>query len=431
MEVVDLGEVNISFSESNYAQSYEIYSSTDAQNYSLEQEVTENSVILTNLEDTQPYYFKVRAKNSTGVSSFTEVLGSIPKVSSKILIVNGFDRIQNTNNTFDFIKYHSSPLLQNGYGYSSSSNEAVFNGIVDLKDYSAVFWILLDESTSDETFNQLEQEKVEEYLQYGGNLFVSGSEIGWDLDEKGSESDRDFYNYYLMADYVSDAPKNQSGTYYRVESLPGELFEGVGEFEFDNGSHGSIDVDWPDAINAMGPAVNTLKYSDVSTSSGVAGISYIGTFGPSFFIGKIVHLSFPYESVYEENDRIGIMEKVLEFFDLPVSVENDLQVINNFSLEQNYPNPFNPATKIQYTIPVSALGMPAGESDFMQLPVSLKVFDILGREVATLVNEQQSPGKYEVVFDVLERGLNLSSGTYVYVLRYGDLIQSKKMLLIK
>jgi hypothetical protein len=234
-----------------------------------------------------------------------------------------------------------------------------------------------------------------------------------------------------MADYVSDAPKNQSGTYYQVESLSGELFDGISEFRFDNGTHGSIDVDWPDAISAMGPAVNVLKYSDVETSSGVAGISYIGTFGPSFFIGKLLHLSFPFESVYEENDRIGIMTKVLDFFDLPVSIENDPLVINDFSLEQNYPNPFNPATKIQYSIPFSTSNLHNGQADLTGVPVSLKVFDILGREVATLVSQQQSPGKYEIVFDIQERGLNISSGTYVYVLRYGDLIQSKKMLLIK
>ena len=145
-----------------------------------------------------------------------------------------------------------------------------------------------------------------------------------------------------------------------------------------------------------------------------------------YFTGKIIHLSFPYETVYNLDDRIEIMEKVLEFFDLPVSTEEELQVINDFTLEQNYPNPFNPSTTIKYNIPGAGR-----EYNSVIQNVNLTIYDLLGREVSTLVNKLQSPGRYEVVFNVSERGLDLSSGTYIYVLRYGEFVQSKKMLLIK
>ena len=95
-----------------------------------------------------------------------------------------------------------------------------------------------------------------------------------------------------------------------------------------------------------------------------------------------------------------------------------------FNLEQNYPNPFNPSTIIKYSVPVSA-----GANNHSS--VQLKVFDILGREVATLVNEEKAPGNYEVEFSGVGTGLDLSAGVYFYQLRAGAVVITKKMLLIK
>lgn len=95
-------------------------------------------------------------------------------------------------------------------------------------------------------------------------------------------------------------------------------------------------------------------------------------------------------------------------------VENKNQTPNNFVLKQNYPNPFNPTTSIEYSVPSNEY-------------VSLKVYDILGREIATLVSEQKSAGSYEVKFD----GSNLSSGVYFYKLNAGNYNQVMKMILLK
>ena len=85
-----------------------------------------------------------------------------------------------------------------------------------------------------------------------------------------------------------------------------------------------------------------------------------------------------------------------------------------FSLSQNYPNPFNPSTSIQYAV---------SHRQF----VSLKIYDVLGKEIATLVNEEKSAGNYEVNFNAS----SLSSGVYFYTLRAGSFVQTKKMILIK
>lgn len=113
----------------------------------------------------------------------------------------------------------------------------------------------------------------------------------------------------------------------------------------------------------------------------------------------------------------------------PVSAEEEKNEVYNYSLLQNYPNPFNPSTNIEFQI-----------SDF--LFVSLKVYDILGNEIATLVNEELSPGVYDIKFNLREGpGSELSSGisakgghtsgVYFYQLRAGNFIQTKKMLIIK
>ncbi|MEP0862683.1 MAG: T9SS type A sorting domain-containing protein, partial [Ignavibacterium sp.] len=91
-------------------------------------------------------------------------------------------------------------------------------------------------------------------------------------------------------------------------------------------------------------------------------------------------------------------------------------IINNFILEQNYPNPFNPSTKIKYVIPNGVRNL-----------VTLKVYDVLGNEVATLVNEEKPAGIYEVEFNASK----LSSGIYFYKLQAGSFVETKKMILLK
>ena len=92
-----------------------------------------------------------------------------------------------------------------------------------------------------------------------------------------------------------------------------------------------------------------------------------------------------------------------------------------YTLNQNYPNPFNPSTKIEYTLPVDGF-------------VELNVYDIMGKEIATLVNEQKPAGTYEIVFDASE----FPSGVYFYTIKAvpfgrqaGSFVSTKKMMFLK
>lgn len=95
-------------------------------------------------------------------------------------------------------------------------------------------------------------------------------------------------------------------------------------------------------------------------------------------------------------------------------IKDELNLISEFRLNQNYPNPFNPTTTISYTIP-------------MMSNVSLKVFNILGKEVATLVNETKNAGNYSINFNAS----GLSSGVYFYQLTTDNITSTKKFTLMK
>jgi hypothetical protein len=104
----------------------------------------------------------------------------------------------------------------------------------------------------------------------------------------------------------------------------------------------------------------------------------------------------------------------------PINIEdNNLNLPTEFALYQNYPNPFNPSTLISYQLPVSS-------------DVTLNVYDILGNEIATLVNEYKSAGSYEFEFNSNSSNVwNLTSGVYFYQLKAGVYVNTKKMILLK
>jgi hypothetical protein len=122
-------------------------------------------------------------------------------------------------------------------------------------------------------------------------------------------------------------------------------------------------------------------------------------------------------SYFEETHSNITIKNNLENFDNLNGVNicyKGLEAVTSYDLTQNYPNPFNPSTTIRYQIPQDGI-------------VTLKIYDILGSEVATLVNEEKVAGKYEVNFNASA----LASSVYIYKIQAGSFINSKKMLLLK
>jgi hypothetical protein len=421
-------ELKVILDEDPVASRYIVYPSDDGVNFDPPIVGNSNVIRVTNLPANRLYYIKIAAENSFGTSPESEVLSIITagESNTKVLIVNGFDR-SSEGNTYNFVRQHSEALMNKGVLFESATNEAVLDGIVNLQDYAAVDYILGDESTADETFSDAEQLIIIDYLKNGGKLFVSGSEIAWDLDWKGSASDKSFIHNFLKMEYVADAPGGTAGTHYNAIGISGTPFNDIPLFSFDDGTHGTIDVDYPDVVKGINGSSLCLLYDGFAASYGGAGTYFNGMFNGGTSEGKIISLGIPFETIYPEEIRNSLMSKIIDFFDVPTSVEivDSENLPTEFYLSQNYPNPFNPSTKIKFTTPPQPSPY-QGEGVRVGF-VTLKIYDILGNEVATLVNEQKSPGSYEVEWNAD----SYSSGVYFYSLQAGDVKINKKMLLVK
>lgn len=148
----------------------------------------------------------------------------------------------------------------------------------------------------------------------------------------------------------------------------------------------------------------------------------------SSYINNKIKLRFSFTStgVYNRDGWYIDDINILSYPVVPAGIADQNKVLS-FKLEQNYPNPFNPVTIISYSIPDQSSFNKVSAVSSGGSFVSLKIYNILGQEVAVLVNKDQSPGNYKVKFD----GSRLASGTYFYRLQAGDFVKIKKMLLIK
>jgi hypothetical protein len=384
---------------------------------------TQRPFIINNLNTSEIYFLSVSAMNGFGFSPQTELMGVIPSTGNvKCLIINGFDRVNGTNNTFDYIKQHGSAFHAQGYPFDNATNEAVIEGDVDLDNYAVVDWILGEEGTATSSFIGSEQDLVESYLENGGFLFVSGSEVGYDLSSQGSASDNQFFQNYLKANYISDAAGGQQGTYSGY-GVTNSLFDGISDITFDNGTHGTYDVDWPDGIKPVNGAEVCVKFDDVDYDTrGGMGVSYTGTFGISSENGGIVFLSVGFETIYPESKRDQLLDRILNFYETELSIINNSQVAlpEAVSIHALYPNPTNSSLTLEFL------------SDYNKQVVQIAIIDILGRKVKTVDIPIMGKYKNTWVWDGLnDFNRKLPAGIYVLTLTSGQTIESRKVTLLK
>jgi hypothetical protein len=295
---------------------------------------------ITGLTTNADHYFRIAAVNSAGESMPSEVVGCRAPTATpapRVLVVNAFDRYdrtanlrQNTTrqawappdatgtiervlprrvNSFDYVVQHGRAVSAAGFPFDSCQNEAVVSGAVALGDYRVVIWACGQESTGDETFSDAEQTALAAFHDAGGHLFVSGSEIAWDLDRASgpTSADRAFFNNHLKADLAGDANDN-SGS-YALASTPGGIFAARSTTTFDDGSGSTYWVKTPDVLTPSGTGVvAALNYS--GNTNGAAAIQYDGSAGG----GRVVYFGFPFETIASANRRSQYMADALAFF---------------------------------------------------------------------------------------------------------------------
>ncbi|MBZ0184505.1 MAG: T9SS type A sorting domain-containing protein [Melioribacteraceae bacterium] len=255
---------------------------------------------------------------------------------------------------------------------------------------------------------------------------IPGPKMLWQFGELGYDFS---INYPCMTDDCRLSPKPIRWDYYSNTSrknlykVTKSLIEVKKDFEVFETTDYSLDVsNRTKRIQLNHSSMNVtvignfdVSPRDINPNFQTTGKWYDFFSGDSFNVSNtqdLINLQpgefFIYSTKKLPTPEPGILTSIRDFN------TNDNSVPIVFNLDQNYPNPFNPTTSIKYSVPSSE-------------HVSLKVFDILGREIAVLVNEQKSAGTYTISFDAAE----LSSGVYFYRLNSGNNIQIKKMLLVK
>ncbi|MFH2030089.1 MAG: T9SS type A sorting domain-containing protein [Bacteroidota bacterium] len=406
---------------SSDAVGYRLYKSVDGKVW---QQIYDENILTTtsaiDAVDNSAFYrvSSVKANSELSESNLSNLMCINPSGSGKkYLIVDGFSRENGSwrGPGHNFILRYGLALDSNNVSFESTKNSEVISGNIDLNNYAGIFWMVGDESTTDESLSDVEQIKLRNYLETGGNLFISGSEIGWDLYNKGTTADKDFYQNYLKAIYISDDAGSES-----VDGVSSTVMENR-SFNFGQ----TYTEDYPDEIAQYGGSTLCMKYSN---NKG-AGIQYSGKFGDSGLNSKLIYLAFPLETTANDLEFKRVVSQAVSFFNDIVSANEDNNLPTEFSLEQNYPNPFNPTTTIKFSIPsIVERTSVRGNSD---INVALRVYDILGREIQTLINGEMESGNYEVVFDATSNGGQLSSGIYFYTLQMGNKRLTKKMTLIR
>ena len=177
-----------------------------------------------------------------------------------------------------------------------------------------------------------------------------------------------------------------------------------------------VQLNWITVTETNNQGFEVLRYDEINNKSWEK-IGFLPGFGTTT---KVHHYSFLDEALQAGKYQYRL--KQIDYdgtFEYSNIIEVTVEASTKFSLEQNYPNPFNPITAISYQLPVNG-------------KATLKVYDILGNEVATLVNQEKPAGTYEIEFNSHSGNVqNLPSGVYFYQLKTGNFIQTKKMILMK
>ncbi len=280
---------------------------------------------------------------------------------------------------------------------------------------NGVTWIEIIPPSTISTVYDIKVSNNNIILAAGRGLFISSDDgVTWQSVQSGVE------NTYLTCISLDSLDNvyvgSNNGVYLLNEPVPVEFLT-LSFSVIDN----VVTLNWATATETNNFGFNVERKQVFSQQSAVGNeeweiVSFINGHGTTT---EIKSYSFKDENLSAGKYQYRL--KQIDFdgtFEYSKIIEAEILPPLKFSLEQNYPNPFNPSTSIQYTIPSRQF-------------VSLKIFNALGEEIATLVNEEKSAGNHTIEFKPESSIKNLVSGVYLYQLKAGEFIQTRKMILLK
>lgn len=327
------------------------------------------------------------SKNNPGMTGST-IFRNLTTTGIDLLVVDAEE-----NDLESYVTGSLGNVYSGTYGVVSRT---ALHQAVDLSNFDIITWTA---GKSLPAFYPLEVTNLEQYLNSGGKLFITGQDIGNDIFGAGGQSQfaQSFYNNYLHANFIANA-----STFFIIKGIANDPISNGLQFTANSIYDISLDKISPYDTSAT---ASFLYYNGPD----IAGIK------AATLTHGIVYLAFGLEQITYFVTRDSIVSRSINWLNGVVTdVTNDQPLLTTYSLEQNYPNPFNPTTIIKYQIPEAS-------------SVNIKVFDVLGKEVASLVNGFVEAGNYQVEFSAS----NLASGIYFYQMVSKGFVDVKKMSVLK
>lgn len=307
--------------------------------------------------------------------------------------------------------YFQNELVSMNSEYGIITSNFIAANADSLNTFDIIVW---NTGITEPGISIVEMEVIKTFLDNGGNIYLNGVDIAYQLADPASPyyttESIEFFNNYLHSNYI--LREHSAVITLGISGDP--ITDGLAMMNLTGGTGANtINHSQGRYVNQISAEGNYnanilsfwLKPDEHPAIRAFHGVS-----------GKVVFTAFGFESIALAERRELFAQRIIDWLSTPVSVEDDGSNLlpASFELKQNYPNPFNPETKIEFKVSNTSA-------------VSLKVYDLIGREVAVLVDEVKQPGTYEVAFS----GENLSSGVYFYKMIAGDFSSVKKMSLLK
>jgi hypothetical protein len=365
------------------------------------------------------YYYTVKAVDSLLNESInnTTLRSRVVSLDQGILVVDetadGDGSIMNPTDS-EVDNYYNDiliPFTTQNYDIIQESQIS----LADLGAFSTIIWHGNDITDMNAPFDY--KNEIKKYLDFGGNFFYAGYR-----PSKAFENVASLTGTFSSGDFIFDYLKIQEtkGTVSTLFNEAKSIALGYSNIFVDSLktlSSSQYHLKYIEMVKASNEGINIYSYEtnfDSTSQQGFlkgkpVGVEYIGN---DF---KSITLSFPLYYMNKNQAKSFIEFILTNKFEEVMAVDEPIaELPSSYNLLQNYPNPFNPTTTIRYALP---------EDGF----VKLAVYNMLGEEVAEIVNTQQKAGKYEVSFSAG----NLSSGVYVYRLETSKYISSKKLILLR
>jgi hypothetical protein len=368
------------------------------------QELTSASVIL---DPGQRAIFNVVVDNGTGsdgqaVLNFHSDSGLIDdrELAYKLIALGTDILLVDDDGAFEYETLYFIPALAGtGKSFVTWDRGSTAISASVLSNFDIVIW---ECGWAFPTVDAGDRAALAEYLDGGGNLFITGQDIGWEMYDEGGAAVV-WYNNYLHATYVSDDTNDLT-----LDGVPGTFTEGLALTI--GGGDGANNQSYPSDIDPRGASAESILTYVAGKNGGIMADTGVH---------RVVYLAFGFEAINNATDRAALMEGIINFLAGSTSPVPDGETPRSLTLLGNTPNPFNPLTKIQFFLPAAS-------------EVKLEVFDLAGRRVRVLGDGPMPAGNNEVTWDGRNQdGQDTPSGAYFYKVSGPQKTLTGKMMLVR